>query len=135
MISQIRCLYLLSINAKICFFTDPPSVTFEEVNPIKDGGSLYLFCNASGVPTPTTTIYRNGKEFAGPFHGALGHTITSASAKNDHGTYSCNASSISSTTGRPFLTASKSIQVIVQGLITDPVQYGNPICLVVNRCT
>ena len=126
--------YPLTLNC--VFFTDPPSVTFEEVDPIKDDGSLYLFCNASGVPTPTITIYRNGKEFAGPFSGgSLGHTITSASAKSDHGTYSCNASSMSRTTGLPFPTASKSIQVIVQGLITDPVQYGNPICLVVYRCT
>ena len=94
-----------------------------------------MFCNVSGIPRPSVTIYRNGKEVAGPFSGSLGHTITSASAKNDHGTYNCNASSISTATGLPFPTASKSIQVIVQGLITDPVQYANPIWLVVYRCT
>lgn len=100
------------------FLTDPASITaFAEVDPIKDGESLYLFCSASGVPTPSITIYRNGEEVVGGFPaGSLVYTTTSASAKHDHGTYSCNASSTSRTTGQPFPIASKSIQVIVQGL-------------------
>ena len=102
--------------------TDPPSITaFPEVDPIKDGESLNLLCSASGVPTPSITIYRNGEEVVSFLGGSVKQTITSASAKNDHGTYSCNASSTSRTTGQPFPDASKSIQVIVQGLNAYPV--------------
>ena len=99
------------------FLTDPPSITaFAEVDPIKDGENLYLVCSASGVPTPSIAIYRNGEEVVSFLGGSVEQTITSASAKNDHGTYSCNASSTSRATGQPFPIASKSIQVIVQGL-------------------
>ena len=123
------------LTLKICFFADPPSITFEEVDPIEDGSELHLLCSASGIPTPSITIYRNDEKVSGPLPGgSLEYTVTSASAKNNHGTYSCNASSISNITGLPFPTASKSIQVIVQGLIKHPVQYGNAQYIRLSSC-
>ena len=48
--------------------------------------------------------------------GSFQYTVTSATSKDDHGTYYCNASSTSTATGQSFPTASKSIEVLVQGI-------------------
>ena len=96
-------------------FTDPPTITkFPEIGPFKVGDPLYVFCSASGVPSPTITLFINDEEaFQGPLSVAL--NVTSATIKNDNGTYKCVANSNSRATGQPFPTASKLIEVIVQG--------------------
>ena len=97
------------------FFTDPPTITkFPEVGPFRIGDPLHVFCSASGIPSPTVTLFINDKE---TFRGRLSvaYNVTSATIKNDHGTYECVASSNSKATGQPFATASKSIEVLVQG--------------------
>ena len=96
------------------FFTDPPEITeFPEVGPLRIGDPLHVFCSASGIPLPTIRLFINDKEV---FKGSLSVAhVTSATIRNDHGTYKCVASSNSRATGEPFPTASKSIEVIVQG--------------------
>ena len=101
----------------ICTYviTDPPTITdFPEVGPFKVGEPIHVFCSASGVPSPTVTLFINGEQtFEGPL--IVVHNITSATTKNDHGTYKCVARSISRATEQPFPAASKSIQIVVQG--------------------
>ena len=96
-------------------FTDPPEITeFPEVGPLRIGDPLHVFCSASGIPSPTIQLFINDEEaFKGPL--SVTHRVTSVTIKNDHGTYECVASSNSRATGEPFPTASKSIEVIVQG--------------------
>ena len=99
------------------FFADPPTITkFPEVGPFRAGDPLHVFCSASGIPSPTIQLFINDEEIL-VFHGALSvtHNVTSTTIRNDHGTYKCVASSNSRATGQPFPTASKSIEVIVQG--------------------
>ena len=73
-----------------------------------------MFCSASGIPSPTVQLFINDKEI---FQGSLSVTynVTSATIKDDHGTYKCVASSENRATGQPFPAASKSIEVLVQG--------------------
>lgn len=109
--TTIKDLLLNDMN----FFTDPPTITkFLVVGPFRVGEPLHVFCSASGIPSPTITLFLNDEKI---FQGALSVTlnITSATIRNDNGTYRCMASSTSRATGEPFPSASKSIEVLVQG--------------------
>lgn len=98
---------------------DPPTITeFPEVDPIRVGEDFDLSCSADGVPTPNITIYKDDTEISSFTGRSVQLTITSATARKDHGKYTCIVNSISKTTGQQFPIDSRSIQVIVQGLCT-----------------
>lgn len=103
---------------------------FPELGIIRSGESFKLSCSASGVPTPSIQLYRNNEEIFKFTSGSVSLDETNANARVHHGTYNCTANSISKTTGKPFPTASESIQVIVQGLSAWSLCYGATITMI-----